>query len=109
MSSEAQLTELLGRMRGFAVDHEPHGWLAIQMRDITALCDAIVALNTRNRGAEADLGNLLDARDATADYMARIPDGCAADPDFLGRLVRKETKAEEAARLLRIPPTQNAG
>lgn len=60
--SEADLAELLGRMRTFAIDHEPHGWPAIQMRDITALCDAIVGINTRLRlsreALEVTLGNI---------------------------------------------------
>jgi hypothetical protein len=59
--SEAELAELLGRMRGLAVDHEPQGWPAIQMKDITALCDAIVALNTRNRALESHAAALADA------------------------------------------------
>ena len=28
-------------MRGFEIDHEPDGWPAIQMRQISALCDEI--------------------------------------------------------------------
>ena len=42
--------------------------------------------------------NLLAARDAITDYYDRIPDGCSAEPEYAGRLVRNETKAEEAAR-----------
>lgn len=47
------------------------------------------------RGA---LQKLLAAKDATTNYMSRIPDGCSAEPAYLGRLVRKETEAEDAAR-----------
>lgn len=43
MESEAKLAELMGRMRSLEADHTPGGWPAVQMRDITALCDAIVA------------------------------------------------------------------
>jgi hypothetical protein len=33
--------ELLNRMRLLEVDHEPDGWPAVRMRDITALVDEI--------------------------------------------------------------------
>ena len=38
--SEAALAILLGRMRLLGQDHGPDDWPAVQMRDITALCDA---------------------------------------------------------------------
>lgn len=47
MKSEAALSELIGRMRSLEPDHAPDGWPAVQMRDITALCDAVVESNTR--------------------------------------------------------------
>lgn len=37
------LTELIERMRLLEVDHEPDGWPAVRMRDITALVDALEA------------------------------------------------------------------
>ena len=55
------------------------------------------ALDKRDQYREA-LEKLLAAKDATTNYMARIPDGCHAEPEYLGRLVRRETAAEEAAR-----------
>jgi len=33
--------KLIKRMRGFEIDHEPDGWPAIRMRDISALCDLV--------------------------------------------------------------------
>jgi predicted transcriptional regulator len=36
-------TELIKRLRSFEQDHKPHGWPAIQMRDVTALLDTIEA------------------------------------------------------------------
>ncbi len=35
------IEELIQRMRGFGIDHEPDGWPAIRMRDISALCAAV--------------------------------------------------------------------
>ena len=40
--------ELTERMRGFEIDHDPDGWPAIQMRDISAMCDAIESLLAEN-------------------------------------------------------------
>lgn len=34
-------TELINRMRLLEEDHEPEGWPAVQMKDISALCDAV--------------------------------------------------------------------
>jgi hypothetical protein len=35
------MNNLIHRMRTFELDHAPDGWPAVQMRDITALCDAL--------------------------------------------------------------------
>lgn len=37
-------TELITRLRSLETDHKPEGWPAIQMRDVSALLDAIEAL-----------------------------------------------------------------
>jgi len=42
------VTQLLERMRGLEADHGPDGWPAIQMRDVSALCNEIDALQTDN-------------------------------------------------------------
>ena len=42
--SDAALSILLGRMRLLERDHGPDDWPAVQMRDITALCDALAAV-----------------------------------------------------------------
>ncbi len=34
-------TEFVQRMRDFSIDHEPQGWPAIKMEQITRLCDII--------------------------------------------------------------------
>ena len=41
-------TALLGRMRLLAVDHQPDGWPAVRMSDVTALCDELERI-ARNR------------------------------------------------------------
>ena len=33
--------DIVEEMRGFAEDHEPDGWPAVRMRQISALCDEI--------------------------------------------------------------------
>lgn len=40
-------TELIARLRSFETDHKPEGWPAIQMRDVSALLDAIEALEAQ--------------------------------------------------------------
>lgn len=40
----AAAAALLARMRLLEVDHEPDGWPAVRMRDISALCDEIERL-----------------------------------------------------------------
>lgn len=37
------ITELIERMRVFEADHEPDGWPAIRMREVSALCDSLLA------------------------------------------------------------------
>ena len=39
--------KLVKRMRSLEADHEPDGWPAVRMRDITALCDAVDTLQQR--------------------------------------------------------------
>ena len=39
-----EIDALTERMRGFDASHEPHGWPAVQMRDITSLCNTIAQL-----------------------------------------------------------------
>ena len=39
-----EIDALTERMRGFGTDHKPHGWPAVQMSDITSLCNAIAQL-----------------------------------------------------------------
>ena len=42
------MKELLERMRGFEIDHEPDGWPGIQMREVSALCDEIERLQSES-------------------------------------------------------------
>ena len=40
--------ELIERLRGFEIDHEPDGWPGVRMRQISAMCDAIESLLAEN-------------------------------------------------------------
>ena len=53
--------ELIERMRGFEIDHDPKGWPAIQMRDISDMCDAIESLLSENERLNAELSKYRDA------------------------------------------------
>ena len=46
--------ELIERMRGFEIDHEPDGWPAIRMREVSALCDALEKSAQQPERAELD-------------------------------------------------------
>ena len=45
-------TDIVARLSGMAADHGPDGWPAVQMRDITELCEEV----TRLRAARAQAG-----------------------------------------------------
>ena len=53
--------ELIEQMRVLEIDHEPNGWPAIQMRDISAMCDAIESLLAENERLKAKLSKYRDA------------------------------------------------
>ena len=53
--------ELIERMRGFEIDHDPKGWPAIQMRDISDMCNAIESLLAENERLKAELAKYRDA------------------------------------------------
>jgi hypothetical protein len=44
---DAPIRELVERMRCLELDHEPEGWPAVRMRDITALLDALGTSNSQ--------------------------------------------------------------
>lgn len=48
------MVELQARLRGFEADHEPDGWPAIQMRDVSALLDHIAQLDATNAALELE-------------------------------------------------------
>ena len=83
MSKANDLQRLVGRLRALEDDHAPDGWPAVQMRDISALLDALEAL---------------------IEDRARFPDR----PDFIGRMIQGhigslragKTATEDACRRL---------
>ena len=77
-ASEAYLAALLGRMRTLEIDHMPDDWPAVKMEDVSALCDAVVRLNTERR----ELGHHAKA---LAEALDGYQDCCGEDhprPDF---------------------------
>lgn len=50
--------ELIERLRVLEIDHEPNGWPAIQMRDISAMCYAIESLLTENARLKAECDDI---------------------------------------------------
>ena len=47
-STHETIDQLLARMRLLEKDHSPEGWPAVQMKDVTALCDEIERLKYCN-------------------------------------------------------------
>ena len=52
--------DIVEEMRGFEIDHDPEGWPAVRMRQVSALCDEID--NLRRRIDQAPLA-FMDTRD----------------------------------------------
>jgi hypothetical protein len=50
--------DLVARMRGFEVDHEPDGWPGIRMREVSALCDEVEALREQLAAAQAIIADI---------------------------------------------------
>lgn len=78
--SESALAILLGRMRLLGQDHGPDDWPAVQMRDITALCDAAMRRHTnaelnRLRALLAQAESSLDAIENLCALNPRLADG----------------------------------
>ena len=63
--------ELIERMRVLEIDHEPNGWPAIQMRDISAMCDAIESLLNALDVAEGEVKLTVAERDAALAELAK--------------------------------------
>lgn len=66
--------ELIERLRGFEIDHEPNGWPAIQMRDISAMCDVIESLLNALDVAEGEVKRTAAERDAALAELAKYRD-----------------------------------
>ena len=73
--TEAALSILLGRMRLLEQDHGPDDWPAVQMRDITALCDAAMRRHTN-----AELNRLRALLAQAESSLNAIENLCALNP-----------------------------
>lgn len=63
--------DIVEEMRGFEIDHEPEGWPAIRMRQISALCDEIDRLRAAIQAVLPDDPENYDERDQLlADALA---------------------------------------
>lgn len=61
-----KIDKLISSMRGLEIDHEPEGWPAVKMKEITALCAAV-------EGAVPSL-DLLEAHLDKGAYIAKQED-----------------------------------
>lgn len=56
--------DIVAEMRGFEIDHEPEGWPAVRMRQVSALCDEVERLR-------AEVAELDELREKMADILSR--------------------------------------
>ena len=96
--------DLVARMRSLEVDHEPDGWPAVRMKEVSALCYEIerlrAALASRDEGADApadfdawwqtDGPNTVSAYDAakSAWYASKQPQGQAVSDEQIDAALR---------------------
>ena len=56
--------DIVEEMRGFEIDHEPEGWPAVRMRQVSALCDEVERLR-------AEVAELDELREKMAGILSR--------------------------------------
>lgn len=104
---DRNLAELLGRMRLLEEDHMPDDWPAVKMEDITALCDAVVASNTRMAELLVCVEQAQDGLGAGVTRPHSSPEGCPTFYDcchcsvesLLHNIERTETAEARVAEL----------
>ena len=74
-----RVPELIERMRSFEADHDPDGWPAIQMREVSALLDEIERLNGVSCQLARELEDLIELADWAMQQANR--DGAEYDRD----------------------------
>ena len=98
-------TELIARLRSFEIDHKPHDWPAIQMRDVSALINEIEALQAEVPGlhgysADAMRSAVLAEREACAkvcDEQAGEPE-CSERAKYCAEEIRSRSNADLSGR-----------
>ena len=98
--------ELIERLRGIEIDHEPNGWPAIQMRDISAMCDAIESLLAENERLKHNLAvteqTMREYQELAAKRMEeieRLKDLCTTMDGQLGKRPCQNNRCLEYNRL----------
>ena len=81
--------DIVEEMRGFADDHEPDGWPAVRMSQITALCDEIDMLRSflatiRDTGMTAEDAAEHAAIALTHNALAQADAACGVSPGAMG-------------------------
>ena len=83
--TRAALPDTLARLRLLEVDHDPDGWPAVRMRDISVLMDEVESQRKRGDAVIAALRSLRDVcttpGESKADFVERVKAILGADPD----------------------------
>ena len=93
--------ELIERFRRFEIDNSPYGWLAIRMREISALCDAIESLLAENERLKAELAKYRDA--PVVGYSTTNEEGDLSMLFFDEQEARKYSGDDEPIKLIVKP------
>lgn len=104
------MNDLIERMRLLELDHEPDGWTAVQMRDITALLDALeVALEDAERLDWLEEQAQTSRTGVSIDYIYDAEDGYVNEKGyrfmrhrFIGPIGKTVRKAIDQARRVEV-------
>lgn len=77
--------DIVQELKLFEIDHDPEGWPAIRMRQISAVCDELTALRAENERLKAELAESDALRDKLAKLLAETAVALKGEEEALTR------------------------
>ena len=93
--------DIVAEMRGFEIDHEPEGWPAVRMRQVSALCDEVERLR-------AEVAELDKLREKMAGILSRTAVALRGPEPPLTRWSWHDLPERAAAAIVAIDVMQRA-
>jgi len=93
--------DIVDEMRGFEIDHEPEGWPAVRMRQVSALCDEVERLR-------AEVAELDELREKMAGILSRTAVALRGPEPPLTRWSWHDLPERSAAAIAAIDVMQRA-